>query len=911
MNKITILQHNVRSWQQNKISLCNIYNSVDPDVILLNEHSVINAETLKIFNYNVHSVNKLNERHAGAAIAIKKGIPYRLQDDFESDMIGITLTIDNSPVTIVTTYVPPRINYLNLIDFNKVLKLPHPSYILGDLNARHWTLGNTNCNPKGHNLNKFIISRKCSIIGPYFPTYIGYNATTAPDLVIGNKKTFHNIKLTPGPKTPSDHIPIVAILQCSPILIPIRPRRQFTKANWELYKGTLENKPDNLPERPSLEEIDNALHEWEKDINQASELAIPEIKYRPLPGLKPSTTTVRLEHTIQYILDRIVRLGPSPELYHRLNNVRNRLNTEYRRLSNLNWDNLLSKINLEKDPKIFWSSIKKLSGNTNKQTAPHLRVNGLILKTPEEKLPILKTYWSNLYDGTDDPDYIADVERETAVRDELATHSHLLTPHTHGDMNRLDPTTCPPITNEELSCILKKLKQKAPGPLGITANQLKKLPNSMKLRFLRIINNCLSAGYFPNHLKMARIILLPKNNTAQASPSEFRPISLLDTHGKIFDTILNSRLQNHLLVNNQMNPRQHGFRPNRGTHTALAVIHETVVRHKAMKHPVDVVLRDVSKAFDKVWHSGLKLKIIRLGLHPALSQTIINFLHGRRAFISISKTDSQSFPLNSGVPQGACISPSLFSVYTADIPEPAPHSEFVAYADDITQIISQPRNYVHQAHATSLAIQTINNFESQWKIKTNQQKFQIIPISRRKTSQVTVDDSDYAYSHKGKVLGLSFTGYGLSTQVPLRCKIAKMNLTKLYRFHGLSPYIKRKLYIATVRSALAYPAIPLNTLSKTAMLKLQRVQNAGVRFITQTSLRERVSSQTLHERARLPPINMYLHDAASTLWEKIQVLEPEIYENARIPNDLVQRQHAHFRSSLLLALSDPPTPIFA
>lgn len=433
----------------------------------------------------------------------------------------------------------------------------------------------------------------------------------------------------------------------------------------------------------------------------------------------------------------------------------------------------------------------------------------------------------------------------------------------------------------------------------------------MRSRFTKILNACLSAGYFPDHLKVARIILLPKTHTAQAKPSEFRPISLLDVHGKVFDALLNARLQNHLTTHNQMNPRQHGFRPNRGTHTALAMFHETVVRHKARKHPVDVVLRDVSKAFDKVWHRGLELKILRLGLPSALSQIILDFLHDRRAFISLGSSFGEEFPLKSGVPQGACLSPSLFNVYTADIPLPAAHSDFIAYADDITQVISQPRNFRHQARATTRAIKNINRYESTWKIKTNKQKFTLIPISRRKTANISVDGEPYPYSQKGKVLGLSFTGYGLSSQVPRRCKIAKTNLSKLLRFQGLSMQIKRKLYIAMVRSALTYPAIPLNTLSLSATLKLQRVQNAGVRFITQTSLRERIPSSILHARAHLPPINTYLHEAASSLWEKIQYFEPEIYQAAELPEELVDSQHPHFKSSLLLALSDPPHPIYA
>lgn len=46
------------------------------------------------------------------------------------------------------------------------------------------------------------------------------------------------------------------------------------------------------------------------------------------------------------------------------------------------------------------------------------------------------------------------------------------------------------------------------------------------------------------------------------------------------------------------------------------------------------------------------------------------------------------FITENGVPQGGCLSPTLFILYTSDMPEPAPYSEHIMFADDITQIIS-------------------------------------------------------------------------------------------------------------------------------------------------------------------------------------------------------------------------------
>ena len=43
-----------------------------------------------------------------------------------------------------------------------------------------------------------------------------------------------------------------------------------------------------------------------------------------------------------------------------------------------------------------------------------------------------------------------------------------------------------------------------------------------------------------------------------------------------------------------------GLEKNRGTNTARAILYETIVTEIGNKNKVNVVLRDISKAFDKV-----------------------------------------------------------------------------------------------------------------------------------------------------------------------------------------------------------------------------------------------------------------------------------------------------------------------
>jgi len=184
--------------------------------------------------------------------------------------------------------------------------------------------------------------------------------------------------------------------------------------------------------------------------------------------------------------------------------------------------------------------------------------------------------------------------------------------------------------------------------------------------------------------------LIPKPGTSGTTVKQKRPISLLNVDGKILDKILNRRLTAHLDDNDLQNDRQHGFRRNRGTQTALLTLHETISKHLGQRHQVDIACRDVTKAFDKIWHTGLKYKLTELGLHHCYVRTLCDYLTDRTASIKLGHYIGSNFDLETGVPQGACLSPTLFNIYVRDLPDPLPDTDYIQYADDVTQIIALP-----------------------------------------------------------------------------------------------------------------------------------------------------------------------------------------------------------------------------
>ncbi len=65
-------------------------------------------------------------------------------------------------------------------------------------------------------------------------------------------------------------------------------------------------------------------------------------------------------------------------------------------------------------------------------------------------------------------------------------------------------------------------------------------------------------------------------------------------------------------------------------------------------------------------------------------------MDNRTATISIGNEISNNINLLSGVPQGSVLSPTLYTLYTNDIPDAGPGCLVTMYADDVTQVITTP-----------------------------------------------------------------------------------------------------------------------------------------------------------------------------------------------------------------------------
>lgn len=913
MEQIRIIQHNVLNWKERRFGLTHTYNTLNADIILINSHGVPNNQSLKIYGYTVHKKNHTNTHTDGTAIAIKHNIKYKLYDDFLSDTLAVEIEASTGNILIATLYQPPARQFIPIPDFLKIFRRNIPVYMISDLNANHPVFSYRSTNTKGRQLHQLLQDRIIRHIGPHFPTYIARNITSTPDIVLTNTRTYHNIHITQGPLTTSDHIPIVCTLSLTPTQIPCLPRPSFKRANWDNFKDEVKQAyidPDIIV-NPTLEEIDDYIEDWYNTIQNSINNNIPYTTHKTTAHTTLRHQTKLLIIQYQAIKTHADTHGWTQHLYGTYIQTREQLHRMLREESAIHWNNIVTDtVDAYKEPKTFWRKLKQLMGTDTSNPPYFTKQNGEKAYKDTEKEKLLREIWEEVYTDHDTDERN---ETEEEVRQYLRHNQHKITPYHTGDKNRLNTDNnflTFEITNEQITTIIKAMKSTCPGYSGINKIILKQLPEEAITRLRNIFNATLSAGYFPDKFKTATIKFIPKQGKNIKLPSNYRPISLLEVPGKILERIINYRLKIHLEENQLHNTLQFGFRPGRGTTQALALATEQMAQNKADGGQCHVVLRDITKAFDKVWHLGLKHKILHLGLPDILERLLCDFLDDREARVRFGSYLGQPFHLHCGVPQGSVLSPTLFTIYTRDLPPPLTGTN-IAYADDITQISGYRGRSIQMAQRiTGREIENINVYEENWKIETNINKFTVIRLGARKNEQIiTHKDNIYETTHNGKILGLNISSSGYYQHIKVRKNQATQTLRKLYRFYEMPTKIKVHLVKTLILPVLDYPPIPIHAMSQNQISQLQRTQNKALRFAYSQRYPYTLTTEQLHQQAKVHPINIRLHNSAAKIWNSIAAQQIPLYTQLTQNREHIENYHKHFPSSLN-KITNPPLPVY-
>uniref|UniRef100_A0A2S2NQQ6 Reverse transcriptase domain-containing protein n=1 Tax=Schizaphis graminum TaxID=13262 RepID=A0A2S2NQQ6_SCHGA len=355
---------------------------------------------------------------------------------------------------------------------------------------------------------------------------------------------------------------------------------------------------------------------------------------------------------------------------------------------------------------------------------------------------------------------------------------------------------------------------KAPGPDGVPDLVVKAVILRKTADVTSILNNCLRSGSFPRRWKEARLVLIRKPGKPLEVPSSYRPLSMVNTIGKLFERVIKRRLEAHLLRNPEgLSGNQFGFRRGRSTIDAIEKLLDTVNRNEAKpwrrRELCALVSIDVANAFNTVPWEKIGDALMRKNTPSHLVRLLRDYLRER-----LLQTDAGDIEVTSGVPQGSVIGPILWNIFYDGLLQQrlTEGIEIIAFADDIAVVgIAENTDLLEAAMNGALSL------VSEW-IETNG-----LSISVSKTVAMTMTTKRRYRRPQFVLLGetlelkehIKYLGVELNSKLGfkehikmIRAKALKTTaaLSRLMPNVGGPSPTKRKLLTSVVNSQLLYAA---------------------------------------------------------------------------------------------------------
>ena len=321
--------------------------------------------------------------------------------------------------------------------------------------------------------------------------------------------------------------------------------------------------------------------------------------------------------------------------------------------------------------------------------------------------------------------------RDTEMRRErIRMENESLPTNTAGNLTR-------PFSVSELGCALSKCRKgKAPGPDGISNEMLMGLSATARDIVLKCINMTWEEGKLPRAWKRALIIPLIKNGKEAGAPESYRPISLTSCFGKVAERMVNRRLTWHLESSNMLSCYQSGFRKGMTTMDQLIRLTQSILDgYQRKEHTLGVFL-DFQKAYDKVWRSGLLVKMMKLGIRGSLYRWVKNFLSERTIMTRVEGATSPQKTLEEGLPQGSAVSCTLFLVFINDLMQEL-NSDKALFADDLVVWQTGP-DQTALAKDIQPVLKRIGDFCENWKMDLNTDKsvYSVFTLVKRGSDKI-------------------------------------------------------------------------------------------------------------------------------------------------------------------------------
>ena len=823
---LSILLWNARSLFSNLGEFQKLVQDTQPSVICVTETWFVPGKPFHLKGYDVFRADR---DAVGGGVAIMSrldlgarplSIPAFANGDFE--FLGISFSCRNTSYQVLNFYSPHG-NFTQT-ELDHYLSRVHGNFVVcGDFNARHGSWDSSGTNPAGRVLDDFLSSSPTVCL--YTPCDLGtrYNPISGTfstlDLFLGCGTLFPRSLVTRGAETgTSDHLPTFLHLEGCSRWDPLT-----TRGRWKLDDALW---PRWVREMKELNLLCSGDLDTDVQSFVAQTLSVSEAVFRRTSGrysFKYSAPWWNADCSLAIACrrraKRILRRHYSAANFIAYRRAVASSKRTIRQTKRSFWRNFCSLLSSTTPLARVWRIYRSISGRTPPQRFP--LVTQFVLTSLSDKANALADYFSQIV-GTPKP-----IANEDAICREIELA--LLTPHESLDR---------PFSPYELSAMLVSLpRDKACGVDNIPYEFLVRLPGTAHQFLLGLCNTSLREGAFPSSQKHGLVVSFLKPGKDPSQVSSYRPISLLPVLGKAIEKLLNARLYWYLEANGKLPSFQAGFRKQRSTIDQLVRLEHHVRCSLKSRKVLIVVFLDMSKAFDRVPHRAVLVKLARMGVTGTFLKSLQDFLSDRTFQVFVNGEFSTIRPLLCGLPQGAHLSPLLYNVFLSDVPL-VDGVHYSAYADDfcfyaVADDATTAKNFMQ------MALDEFHGWCQDWNVEVSSEKSCMQVYTRQRLSEVPdllYGQRRIPYRGSHKFLGLIFDCPTLTWRPHILGLVedCRKRLNLMRCCAGSSWGGDRKtlllLYKSLIRSKIDYGSQAYGSACKSLLSKLEVVQNTALRI---------------------------------------------------------------------------------
>jgi len=221
------------------------------------------------------------------------------------------------------------------------------------------------------------------------------------------------------------------------------------------------------------------------------------------------------------------------------------------------------------------------------------------------------------------------------------------------------------IAPEEVESALKRIKKGTSADANGLRGELIMNGGEAFVSYLtRLLRVVWESAIVPTDWQDMPLTPVYKNAGSRSDPGNYRMLCAGSIVGKVYETVLLSRLAANGFAE-YMAPEQIGFRPGFGIDDHVFSLLELV--HANASFPTFAAFIDLRKAYDSVWRDALWLKVWRAGIRGRMYLALRSMYASVTAYVKVNGERTGRFGVETGLRQGAVLSPVLFNIFINDL----------------------------------------------------------------------------------------------------------------------------------------------------------------------------------------------------------------------------------------------------